>query len=82
MARTVCVVGAGPSGLVATKALKHAGLAVTTYEMSPEVGGHWVLDNANGRSSVYESLTTNTSKRMSRLRDYEIPEDWPELPGL
>ncbi|MEM7079342.1 MAG: FAD-dependent oxidoreductase [Pseudomonadota bacterium] len=77
---SVAVIGAGPAGLVATKTLIGVGLDVTCFEMSPYVGGHWKIDNPNGRAAAYESLTTNTSKAMSRLSDYEMPEDWPMLP--
>ena len=74
----VAVIGAGPGGLVSTKSLSEQGLDVTCFEMSSCVGGHWRLDNPNGRSAAYESLTTNTTKKMSRLSDYEMPMDWPE----
>lgn len=77
----VCVVGAGPTGLAATKTLLEAGLDVVCFEGSDRVGGHWSIDNPNGRSSVYESLTTNTTKRMSRFSDYEMPADWPDFPS-
>jgi len=79
--KRVCVVGAGPSGLTATKTLLEAGLAVDCYEMSPHIGGHWVLNNSNGRSSAYGSLRTNTTKRMSRFSDFEMPDEWPEFPS-
>src|SRR5262245_5812129 len=78
---SVCVVGAGPAGLVATKTLLGAGLAVDCFEMSPEIGGHWMIDNPNGRSAAYRSLETNTTLRMSRFSDYEMPADWPDFPG-
>ena len=45
MAR-VCVVGAGPAGLVATKTLLGEGLDVDCYEMSPAVGGQTDLREA------------------------------------
>ena len=77
----VCVVGAGPAGLVATRTLVGAGLEVDCFEMSPEIGGHWVIDNPNGRSAAYRSLETNTTHRMSRLSDYEMPAEWPDFPG-
>lgn len=77
----VCVIGAGPTGLTATKTLLQAGLDVLCFEGSDRVGGHWSIDNPNGRSSVYESLTTNTTKRMSRFSDYQMPQDWPEFPS-
>lgn len=79
--KRVCVVGGGPSGLAATKTLLQRGLDVDCYEMSPHIGGHWVLNNPNGRSSAYGSLCTNTTKKMSRFSDYNMPDDWPEFPS-
>ena len=76
----ICVVGAGPAGLVTTKTLKAAGLEVDCFEMSSVVGGHWVLDNPNERSAAYESLRANTSKKISRFSDFEMPADWPHFP--
>jgi cation diffusion facilitator CzcD-associated flavoprotein CzcO len=80
VARKVCVVGAGPAGLVSAKTLVEAGLDVDCFEMSSEIGGHWVIDNPNGRSAAYRSLETNTTLRMSRLGDYEMPAGWPDFP--
>jgi cation diffusion facilitator CzcD-associated flavoprotein CzcO len=77
----VCVVGAGPAGLVSTKTLCAAGLEVDCYEMSSVSGGHWVIDNPNGRSAAYRSLEINTTLAMSRLSDFEMPADWPDFPG-
>ncbi len=79
--RRVCVVGAGPAGLVATKTLTAAGLEVDCLEMSTAIGGQWVIDNPNGRSAAYASLETNTTKAMSRLSDFSMPADWPAFPG-
>lgn len=79
--KKVCVVGAGPAGLVASKTLREAGLEVSCFEASPEIGGHWKLDNPSGRSSAYHSLETNTTKAMSRLSDYAMPDAWEEFPS-
>ena len=81
MARRVCIVGAGPSGLTAVKTLRQAGLEASCFEMSPVVGGHWVIDNPNGRAAAYRSLRTNTTKPMSRFSDFEMPADWPAYPS-
>jgi cation diffusion facilitator CzcD-associated flavoprotein CzcO len=81
VAARVCVVGAGPAGLVTAKTLTEAGLDVDCFEMSSQIGGHWVIDNPNGRSAAYRSLETNTTKRMSRFSDFEMPADWPEFPS-
>lgn len=77
----VCVVGGGPAGLVATKTLRGEGLEVDCYEMSTAIGGHWVIDNPNGRSAAYASLETNTTHAMSRLSDFEMPSEWPVFPS-
>ena len=81
MAKRVCVVGAGPAGLVSTKTLALAGLEVDCFEVSTAIGGQWVLDNPSGRSVAYASLETNTTLRMSRFSDFEMPDDWPDFPG-
>lgn len=39
MRQTIAVIGAGLSGLVATKELAEAGLDVTCFEKSQEIGG-------------------------------------------
>ncbi len=78
--KRVCVVGAGPAGLVTTKTLIEAGVAVDCFETSPEIGGHWVYDNPSGRSSAYRSLETNTTKHMSRFSDFTMPDAWPDFP--
>jgi len=79
--KKICVVGGGPAGLTTTKTLIAAGHEVECIEMSPYIGGHWVLENPNGRSAAYRSLTTNTTKKMSRFSDYELPQHWPTYPS-
>ena len=76
-----CVVGAGPAGLIATRTLTAAGVDVDCIELSSGVGGTWRIDNPNERSPAYRSLETNTTKAMSRLSDFKMPEDWPDFPG-
>jgi len=40
--RKVCVVGAGPAGLVAAKVFgQHEGFSVTVFEAADRVGGMW-----------------------------------------
>ena len=39
---TICVLGAGACGLVATKKLLDAGLEPVTYEKNAELGGNWL----------------------------------------
>lgn len=79
--KRICVVGAGPSGLVTTKTLAEAGLDAQCYDLSPVIGGQWVIDNPSGRSAAYRSLHTNTPLRMNRFSDFAMPVDWPVFPS-
>ncbi|MDX2052279.1 MAG: NAD(P)-binding domain-containing protein [Polyangiaceae bacterium] len=76
----VCVIGAGPSGLAAVKALTDAGVALECFEKGDRVGGNWVFRNTNGLSSAYRSLHINTSKKRSQFSDFPMPEDYPDYP--
>jgi cation diffusion facilitator CzcD-associated flavoprotein CzcO len=78
---STCVIGAGPSGLAATKVLREHGIPVTCYEAGDRVGGQWVLGNTSGTSAAYRSLTVNTNKGMSRYSDFRLPETYPEFPS-
>ena len=80
-ARSVAVIGAGPSGLVACKTLAAHGVGCTVYEAGDRVGGQWVLQNASGTSAAYRSLATNTHKGMCRYADYPLPDDYPDFPS-
>jgi len=59
---TVCVIGAGSSGIAAVKALHGRGFAFDCFEASDRVGGNWVFKNRNGVSAAYRSLHINTSR--------------------
>ncbi len=74
----VLVVGAGPGGLAAMAALRQAGIDFEGVEYHGRVGGIW--DQSNPLSSVYDSLTTNTSRYTTHLGS-AMPADWPAYPG-
>jgi hypothetical protein len=76
----VCVIGAGSSGIAATKALAERGLEVDCYERSDRVGGNWVFGNRNGMSSAYRSLHINTSRRRMQFSDFPMPPSYPDFP--
>ncbi|WP_036571055.1 flavin-containing monooxygenase, partial [Nocardioides sp. URHA0032] len=81
MARpTTAVIGAGISGLTASKMLDDYGIPYTTFESSDRVGGNWAFGNPNGHSSAYRSLHIDTSKHQLSFRDYPMPEDYPDFP--
>ena len=74
--RTICVIGAGPSGLVAAKHLRDAGYTVWILERSTKVGGtfvHKAYDESRLVSSKY--LTA-----FSDLRSLPTDDDHLSLP--
>jgi dimethylaniline monooxygenase (N-oxide forming) len=75
-----CVIGAGPSGLAAVKALAEAGLDFDCFEKSDRVGGNWVFGNRNGQSRIYRSLHINTSRQRMAYADFPMPADYPDFP--
>ncbi len=77
---TTAVIGAGISGLTASKMLDDYGIPYTTFESSDRVGGNWAFGNPNGHSSAYRSLHIDTSKHQLSFRDYPMPEDYPDFP--
>ncbi len=81
MAKRVCVVGAGSSGIAAVQVLVGRGLEVDCYEMGSQVGGNWRYLNDNGMSSAYRSLHINTSRELMEYASYPMPVDLPAYPS-
>ena len=77
---TTAVIGAGISGLTASKMLGDYGVPYTTFEASDRVGGNWAFGNPNGRSSAYRSLHIDTSKHQLSFKDFPMPDDYPDFP--
>jgi len=77
---SVAVIGAGSSGIAATKALHAAGLAVTTYDKGERVGGNWVFGNVNGMSASYKTLHINTSRERMAYSDFPMKASLPDFP--
>jgi len=78
----VWVIGAGPSGIAAAKALLDEGYErVTVVDRGKEVGGNWVFDAESGHSSVFETTHIISSKRYSEYDDFPMPEDYPDYPS-
>jgi thioredoxin reductase len=75
---SVCVVGAGSSGLAAVKNLREAGFEATAYERHQEVGGNWCFGGPGSR--VYASTHTISSKPFTQYPDFPMPDDWPDYP--
>jgi thioredoxin reductase len=75
---TVCVIGAGASGLAAVKNLREQGFAVDCFELETGVGGAWNWRHT--RSPVYSSAHLITSKPFTQYPDFPMPDDWPDYP--
>lgn len=75
----VCVVGAGPSGLVAARQLRDAGVPFDVFEKHSDVGGIW--DPANEGSPIYRSAHFISSKYTSGFYGHPMPEKFPDYPG-
>jgi hypothetical protein len=75
----VCVVGAGPHGLIVGRALKQAGVPFTILEKNDDVGGLWDIDNPG--SPMYESCHFVSSKNGSSWFDFPMPLWYPDYPS-
>ncbi|GAA1792734.1 NAD(P)-binding domain-containing protein [Planosporangium flavigriseum] len=75
---TVCVIGAGGSGLTVIKNLREAGFSVDCYERETSVGGAW--NWRHDRSPVYASTHLISSKPFTQFPDFPMPDDWPDYP--
>ena len=61
--KTVCIIGAGPAGLVAAKTFLRTGQCnVTIYEKADRLGGIWALDEASTGDYLSPQTPTNRSK--------------------
>lgn len=83
MAKIVCVVGAGVSGLVSVKQCLEEGLEPICFEKDGDVGGLWNYHDAprDGYPSVYNSCSINNSKEMVCYSDFPIPKEFPNFMG-
>ena len=67
------MIGAGPGGLVAARWLLAQGFEPTIFEQGPMLGGQWT--GLNGRSGVWPTMATNTSRIMTAFSDLEHESD-------
>src|SRR5262249_7300844 len=73
---TVCVIGAGASGLTALKNLREMGFAVDCFERETGIGGAW--NWRHSRSPMYSSTHLISSKPFTQFPDFPMPDDWPD----
>lgn len=70
----IAVIGAGPCGLAACKALGEYGLDYECLEARDYIGGIWNVERGGGG---YRSLHTNTSTRTMSYSDFPFEADCP-----
>ncbi len=77
---SICIIGAGISGITMMKALRDRGIRYTTFEKSDQIVGNWVFRNPNGMSSAYRSLHIDSSRYSIAFDDFPLPDDYPDFP--
>lgn len=78
----IAVIGAGSSGMTATKQALDQGFDVTVIEKTNYTGGLWRFQenlDENGIASVMQSTIINTSKEMSAFSDFPPDENLPNF---
>ncbi|CZR67488.1 related to flavin depend monooxygenase that catalyses the oxidation of rubrofusarin to 9-hydroxyrubrofusarin [Phialocephala subalpina] len=71
----VAVIGAGPSGLAATKNfLEVGGFDISVYEKRGEVGGVWSYCKDPNMTSTLKATVSNVSKFGNSFTDFPIPD--------
>lgn len=76
---TYCVVGAGPMGLIAARALRRYGIDVEIVERHNRIGGLWDMENPG--SPMYETCHFITSRDYGGFIGYPMPADYPDYPS-
>lgn len=80
MIPSVCIIGAGSSGISAAKVLHQRGIAFDCFEKGSAIGGNWRYGNDNGMSSAYKSLHINTNRMVMAYSDFPMPASYPMFP--
>ncbi|KAI1305301.1 Flavin-containing monooxygenase 5 [Halotydeus destructor] len=76
MAKRICIIGAGASGITCIKECLASGFDVVCYEKGSYVGGLWHYHDADQDdiASVMFSTIINSSKEMSAYSDFPPPK--------
>lgn len=79
MAKRICIIGGGASGITAAKACKEEGHEYVIFEMYKELGGLWRYreEDLNGLGSVSAATIINSSKEMSAFSDFPPDAQYP-----
>lgn len=77
ISKKVAIIGAGPAGLIAAKALLDKGISPTLFEATSQPGGLW----SSLSSRLWKSLHTNLSKYTCCFSDHAWPAETPDFPS-
>ena len=66
------IIGAGPCGLAAAKALRDAGILYDHVEADFDLGGNWL-------HGVYSSVFTDACKDVMQFPELPMPENYPDF---
>lgn len=73
------IIGAGPSGLAAARALQKEGLSFIGFEKHSDVGGLWDINNPH--STMYKTAHLISSKRMTEFSEFPMKEEVADYPS-
>ena len=73
------VIGAGPHGLSAVKALLQLGLEADGFERASDLGGNWNYHAETSR--VYESTHLISTTPFTQFPDFPMPDSYPDYPS-
>ncbi|KOG22583.1 MULTISPECIES: flavin-containing monooxygenase [Streptomyces] len=77
---SVCVIGAGLSGLATAHALAVKGIDFVCLERAVDVGGIWRQPGAGEPGPGYQSLHLNTAKQLTGYTEFPMPDAYPLYP--
>ncbi|OAA71172.1 FAD dependent oxidoreductase [Cordyceps fumosorosea ARSEF 2679] len=84
MAKSVCIVGAGPAGLAVAKTLLHnaprGDFKVTVFDAQPDVGGLWPTSEADTGRQIHPLMLANQSRHTMHFSDQAWDDLTPQLP--
>ena len=74
----VCVIGAGPCGLLAAAALKKRGVPFEIVDAGRQPGGIWDIER--DATPMYDSAHFISSKQLSGFPGFPMPDTYPDYP--
>jgi hypothetical protein len=77
----LAIVGAGPAGLAALRALTARGFDAVALERRPCIGGVWALHDDERPTAAYRSLHLITSRDRTAFAELPMPDGTPDYPS-